>query len=84
MIILEIEGCCKKVNIVIIIGISVGIIGVVFIGVGFLFVLVIVGIFIVFFVGGVVVVVFGGIVVIGVKLIESVFNDGIIDIFKWY
>lgn len=67
-----------------IIGVSIGIFGVVVVGVGFLLVFFIVGIFIVFFVGGGVLVILGGGIIIGVKFVEFKFNYGIKDVLKWY
>lgn len=66
----------------IIIGVSIGIFGVVVVGVGFLLVFFIVGVLIVIFVGGVVLGFLGGGIIIGLKIVEFKFNYGLKDVLK--
>lgn len=84
LIISEIEGRRKNVNIATITGTSAGIIGAVLTGVGFLLAPVTAGISTVLSVGGAVMAVSGGTVATGAKITESVLNNGTIDTLKRY
>lgn len=80
----ELEGWRWNVNILIIVGFLVGIVGLVFVIVGVIVVLFIVGVFFGLIVGGVVIGFLSGVIVVGLIVIEVVLNRDVNVKFECY
>lgn len=80
----ELEGWRWNVNILIIVGFLVGIVGLVFVIVGVIVVLFIVGVFFGLIVGGVVIGLLSSVIVVGVNIIEIVLNKDVNEKFERY